>query len=118
METWVLLKVARILAIPEWMFFDPFALMIFLPVLVIREATQLWLSRAAYFRSVENVVEVVLVILIYLLLVWGDYCDHKSDKRYVSSIAIVLSWFVLITMLGRHPMLGTYNIFFTMFYKV
>ena len=95
-----------------------YCLIIFLPVLIFREAAQLMVSGAAYFHSIENIVETVLVILTSLLLLWGDYCDHKGDKRYLSSIAIVLSWSLFITMLGRHPMFGTYNIFITMFYKV
>ena len=95
-----------------------YALMSFFPVLITREVTQLWLSRAGYFRSIENIVEAVLVIIISLLLVWGDYCDHSSEKRYLGAVAIVLSWLLSITMLGRHPKSGHFNIFFTMFYKV
>ena len=95
-----------------------YCLMIFLPTLIIRETAQLMLSGAAYFHSKENIADAVLVILIALLLLWGDYCDHIGDKRYLSSIAIVLSWSLLVTMLGRHPMFGAYNIYITMFYKV
>ena len=71
-----------------------------------------------YFFSFENLLEVCLICLTGFLLFAGGYYCHVGAKRHAAAVAIVLSWSELITMVGRHPKLSTYNIYVTMFYKV
>ena len=93
-------------------------LLVLLSLLIIRETYQFWIHPIEYLRSAENLVEAVMVILVSFLLLWGDYCEYLDDKRFMSSVVIVLAWALFITMLSRHPKAGEYTLFFTMFYKV
>ena len=95
-----------------------YMLLVLLGCLVGREALQLGVAPRRYFFSLENWVEVTLICLTSVLLFHGGYSCHVEAKRHVAAIVIVLSWSELITMVGRHPHLTTYNIYVTMFYKV
>ena len=95
-----------------------YMLLVLLGCLVAREALQLGVAPRRYFFSLENWVEVTLICLTSVLLFHGGYSCHVEAKRHVAAIVIVLSWSELITMVGRHPHLTTYNIYVTMFYKV
>lgn len=86
--------------------------------LVLREALQLGIAPRRYFFSLENWLEMVLIALTSVLLFYGHYGCHVQTKRHLGAAIIVLSWSELITMVGRHPKLTTYNIYVTMFYKV
>ena len=78
------------------------------------------LSDRRYFFSLENWLEVVLISLTVSLLLLSCSADPDSVSiaRHAATAAIVLAWSEWITMVGRHPRLGTYNIYVTMFYKV
>ena len=95
-----------------------YLLLVLLGCLVGREALQLGVAPRRYFFSLENWVELALICLTSVLLFHGGYSCHVEPKRHVAAIVIVLSWSELITMVGRHPHLTTYNIYVTMFYKV
>ena len=87
-------------------------------IYIYRELLQFGIAPRRYFFSPENWLEISLIILISVLLFFGGYGCNVSVKRHVSAFVIVLSWSELITMIGRHPKLSTYNIYVTMFYKV
>ena len=95
-----------------------YLLLVLLGCLVGREALQLGVAPRRYFFSLENWVELALICLTSVLLFHGGYSCNVEPKRHVAAIVIVLSWSELITMVGRHPHLTTYNIYVTMFYKV
>ena len=91
---------------------------VLLVVLGLRELLQFSIAPRRYFFSIENWLELTLIVLISLLLFMGGYGCNVSAKRHIAAVVIVLSWSELITMIGRHPKLSTYNIYVTMFYKV
>ena len=95
-----------------------YILIVLLIILIGRETLQLGVAPRRYFFSIENWVEIALISLTGVLLFHGGYACHIEEKRHVAAIIIVLSWSELITMIGRHPNLTTYNIYVTMFYKV
>lgn len=91
---------------------------VLLVLLGLRELLQFGIAPRRYFFSLENWLEDTLIVLISLLLFMGGYGCYVDAKRHVAAVVIVLSWSVLITMIGRHPKLSTYNLYVTMFYKV
>ena len=92
----------------------------FLLILTIKEMLQFLIAPKRYFFSTENWLEVILIALVSGLLFLGSaqYGCYVEAKRHMAAICIVLSWSILITMIGRHPKLSTLNIYVTMFYKV
>jgi len=91
---------------------------ILLCLLVCREALQFSINPSRYFSSIENIIEVVLMIITAVLLFYGSPGCHLQMKRELSAAALILSWIDLVTMIGRHPMLSNYNTYLTMFYRV
>lgn len=91
---------------------------VLLVILGLRELLQFGTAPRRYFFSLENWLEVTLIALIALLLFMGGYGCYVSAKRHMAAIVIVISWSILITMIGRHPKLSEHNIYMTMFYKV
>eukprot|EP00090_Calanus_glacialis_P042815 TRINITY_DN758_c0_g1_i3.p1 TRINITY_DN758_c0_g1~~TRINITY_DN758_c0_g1_i3.p1 ORF type:complete len:564 (-),score=123.95 TRINITY_DN758_c0_g1_i3:119-1678(-) len=91
---------------------------IFLCLLFIRETLQFSINPSKYLSSIENIIEVVLMIITSVLLFYGSPGCHLQMKRELSAAAILLSWIDLVTMIGRHPMLSNYNTYLTMFYRV
>jgi ankyrin repeat protein len=91
---------------------------ILLGFLTVRELAQFLIAPRRYFFSLENWLEMFLVALTSVLLFHGDYGCNVEEKRHIAAIVIVISWSELITVIGRHPKLSTYNIYVTMFYKV
>ncbi|XP_023324174.1 transient receptor potential cation channel protein painless [Eurytemora carolleeae] len=92
-------------------------LIVLLCILVLRELLQLLVSMKRYLCSLENWIEVAMIVLVVYIL-----CNNTEDdfavNRHLAAIALVFSWTELITMIGRHPKLHHLNIYVTMFYKV
>jgi len=89
-----------------------------LGILIVRETLQFSVSPSQYISSVENIFEVVLIALVGVVLFNGEPGCDLSGKRQVSSVIVLISWIELVTMVGRHPRLSSYNIYSTMFYRV
>eukprot|EP00096_Caligus_rogercresseyi_P013882 TRINITY_DN6471_c0_g1_i1.p1 TRINITY_DN6471_c0_g1~~TRINITY_DN6471_c0_g1_i1.p1 ORF type:complete len:967 (-),score=257.24 TRINITY_DN6471_c0_g1_i1:290-3190(-) len=87
-------------------------------VLAFREILQFGVAPRRYVFSPENWIEIGVISLSFVLLFAGSYGCNVSIKRHASAILIVLSWSELVTMIGRHPKLSTYNIYVIMFYRV
>lgn len=87
-------------------------------IFLLRELLQVLLLPARrYFGSFENWLEMILLALTISMLTSNEKCDG-STQRHVAAIIIISSWSEIITMLGKHPMFGSYNSYVTMFYKV
>lgn len=94
------------------------ALIFLTGILSIREFFQATVSLKRYLFSPENWIEMSMIVIIGLII-GLDRNDFNTDlKRHLAAIAIVLSWAELITLVGKHPKLTTYNVYVTMFYKV
>eukprot|EP00095_Tigriopus_kingsejongensis_P004014 snap_masked-scaffold5_size1054832-processed-gene-0.1 protein:Tk04014 transcript:snap_masked-scaffold5_size1054832-processed-gene-0.1-mRNA-1 annotation:"transient receptor potential cation channel protein painless" len=93
------------------------ALLFLTILLLIREFFQVSVSLKRYIVSPENWIEVSMIILIGFILFWNDTALDGLNRHF-SAIVLVLSWAELITLVGKHPKLTTYNVYVTMFYKV
>ena len=91
---------------------------VFLFMLICRELLQFLVNPLKHLRSFENLLEVILIILIGVLLFHGAPGCHLAEKRELSSAIILISWFELLVMLGRHPTWHRCNIYSTMFFRV
>ena len=87
-----------------------------LVLFVLRELLQITVSVKRYLTSVENWVEVGIILLTVVLLA-TEGSDFQLNRHF-AAIAIVLSWGELIVLVGRHPKLKEYNIYVTMFLRV
>ena len=103
------LKMSRVLKI---------LLIILWSLLIGREATQLIAAPVKYFKSLENFLELFQIILIgCVLFLPSDTVDNKN-VRGSSGVVLLISWFELLLMVGRHPFFHSYNIYSTMFFSV
>jgi len=89
-----------------------------LGILVCRELLQFSISPSQHFSSVENILEVLLIVLTGVLLFDGHPGCQVGFKRELSTAVLLFSWIEFVTMVGRHPRLSSYNIYSTMFYRV
>lgn len=78
----------------------------FLIALIFRELFQLISSPITYIMSLENWLEISLIILTSFLLLCEMSCI--SNRNQISAIVILLSWGELILLVGRHPALATH----------
>lgn len=74
-------------------------------LLVIRELFQLLVSPIRYVQSVENLMEVSLIIVTAWIVFYGG-SDAKT-KQQLSAIAILLSSAELVLLIGQFPTLST-----------
>ncbi len=93
------------------------SLLILTCLLIAREFFQVAVSLKRYILSPENWLEVTVIILILILLFHPEE-GSEDMKRHLAAVAIVLSWAELITLVGKHPKLTTYNVYVVMFYTV
>ena len=85
-------------------------------ILGLVEIFQLAVSLKRYVLSVENWLEVIMIVSVSVLLAneGGDF----RTLRLLAGLAILLSWAKLITLIGKHPKHNRLNIYVTMFFKV
>merc|ERR1711997_1085925 len=96
------------LQIPVW---------VLVVVISLRELLQLAVSLKRYITSVENWLEVIMLVVVVSILL-NNTQERLLLNRHLAAIAIVLSWAELITLIGRHPKLLHCNVYVTMFYRV
>ncbi|XP_046395620.1 transient receptor potential cation channel protein painless-like [Ischnura elegans] len=83
---------------------------ILLIVLAFREFFQLVISPINYVKSLENVLEIVMIVLTMLMLF--TKLEHHV-KQHLAAVSILLLWIELVLLVGRHPRLSTYITMFT-----
>ena len=88
--------------------------LLLLIVLTLRELFQMALSYRRYIFNLENLVEVGLIGLSFVLLL-GPYEPCSVAHRHLSGIVVLLSWGEGLLLMGGHPLLSTY---ITMFREV
>ncbi len=79
----------------------------FLVLLALRELFQALVSFRRYLFSLENLLEVSMIIVTFVLLL-GDLEDQPKAVRGLSATALLFSWAEMVMMLGRHPKLSTF----------
>ena len=88
--------------------------LLLLIVLTLRELFQMALSYRRYIFNLENLVEVGLIGLSFVLLL-GPSEPGCVAHRHLSGIVVLLSWGEGLLLMGGHPLLSTY---ITMFREV
>ena len=76
-------------------------LLVFLAVFCGREVIQVWIDPCHYVKSLENWVELAVILLTSLITLWGGYCDHVEYKRQFAACSMIPSWWLVLTMIGR-----------------
>ena len=79
-------------------------LMISLILLSLRELQQLILHRWFYIKSLENWVEILLIISTFISC--SGVAQGEVLKLHFSAVALLLGWFELLMLLGRLPLLS------------
>lgn len=79
-------------------------LVLCLVVFITRELFQIIVSPMRYFRSLENWLEISLILVTGVILLSASTYNHNQ----ISAIAILLSWAELVLLIGRYPSLSTY----------
>jgi len=88
-----------------------------LVVFLLREILQMIVSMKRYVSSVENWMEIGIIVLVTFILC-NENAENDELNRHFAAMVIVLSWAEMIILIGRHPKLKEYNIYVTMFFKV
>ena len=83
-----------------------------------REALQLSVTPGQYLASAENTLEILMLVLAAVMLGHGAPGCHLAFKREIAASVLLISWILMVTMIGRHPQMSSYNIYSTMFYSV
>uniref|UniRef100_A0A8D8PLL8 Transient receptor potential cation channel protein painless n=1 Tax=Cacopsylla melanoneura TaxID=428564 RepID=A0A8D8PLL8_9HEMI len=78
-------------------------LLLCLVIFIARELFQIIVSPLRYFKSLENWLEISLILVTAIILSSSSY-----NQNQISAIAILLSWAELVLLIGRYPSLSTY----------
>ncbi|KAL1452437.1 hypothetical protein WDU94_006670 [Cyamophila willieti] len=80
-------------------------LFIFLSFFFLRELLQVIVSPIHYFKSLENWLEISLILMTSFILF--DVFPFV-DRNQISALTILFSWTELVLLIGRYPALSTY----------
>lgn len=80
--------------------------LVFLVALILRELFQFILSPITYLMSLENWLEISLIVLTSVLLLGETSRHNVATRNEISAIVILLSWGELILLVGKHPTLA------------
>ncbi|KAG8222678.1 hypothetical protein J437_LFUL015875 [Ladona fulva] len=83
---------------------------IFLAGLALRELFQFIMSPLLYIKSLENILEIAVIVLSVTMLF--SSLDHEI-KQHLAAVIILFVWIELVLLIGRHPKLSTYITMFT-----
>ena len=92
------------------------AIIFLICILGIVEIFQILVSLKRYVLSIENWIEVIMIVIVSVLL--SNEGGNFDLNRSLASIAILLSWAKVITLIGKHPRNNRLNIYVTMFFTV
>jgi ankyrin repeat protein len=79
-------------------------LKVFLIFQIVREILQLIIYRWAYIMSLENWLEMLLIIATFLT--YSGVVKSTQIKRHLSAVALLLGWVELLLLAGRLPQLS------------
>ncbi|KAL1459408.1 hypothetical protein WDU94_011392 [Cyamophila willieti] len=79
-------------------------LLLCLVLFIARELFQIIVSPIRYFKSLENWLEISLILVTAIILL----SSSSYNQNQISAIAILLSWAELVLLIGRYPSLSTY----------
>ncbi|XP_044755452.1 transient receptor potential cation channel protein painless [Coccinella septempunctata] len=79
-------------------------------LLVIRELFQILVNPMGYYKDVDNWLEMILIFLVGFIIFVRD--PSNDSRKQLSSLAILLSTFELVLMVGQHPRLTTNVVMF------
>ena len=69
-------------------------------LLVIREGLQFSVNPSQYLASVENLLEILMMILTFVLLFNGPPGCYLEFKREIATSVLLISWILMVTMIG------------------
>ncbi|XP_049864874.1 transient receptor potential cation channel protein painless [Pectinophora gossypiella] len=75
-------------------------------LLVVRELFQLLVSPTRYLQSIENWMEIALIVVTAWIVCYDS--AQESTKQQLSAVAILLSSAELVLLIGQFPTLSTY----------
>ena len=75
---------------------------ILLCLLVAREALQFSVNPTQYLSSIENVLEIMLMVLTFVLLLNGPPGCNIDFKREIATFVLLISWILLVTLIGKN----------------
>jgi hypothetical protein len=81
-----------------------YILMVLLGMLILRELGQVLMNRMDYIKSMENWLEILLIIV--TLTSCSGLVESIKVNRHLFAIAILLGWFELVLLLGELPVLS------------
>ncbi|KAL3267925.1 hypothetical protein HHI36_007064 [Cryptolaemus montrouzieri] len=79
-------------------------------ILLLRELFQILVSPLNYYRDLDNWIEVILIFIVGSILFINE--PSNDTRKQLASIAILLSAFELVLMMGQHPRLTTNVVMF------
>ena len=81
-----------------------------LVILSMREVFQMFVSFKRYFFNPENLMELTIIILSFIIM----FAETDFEmKRHLAALCILFSWCETLVMIGRHPKLSTNVTMFT-----
>ena len=69
-------------------------------LLVIREGLQFSVNPSQYLASMENLLEILMMVLTFVLLFIGPPGCHLEFKREIATSVLLISWILMVTMIG------------------
>ena len=69
-------------------------------LLVIREGLQFSVNPSQYLASIENLLEILMMVLTFVLLFNGPPGCHLEFKREIATSVLLISWILMVTMIG------------------
>ena len=92
------------------------------PLVLLRECLQIYSSLKSlklYLTSMENYAEILLPLLIFITLIVDseEVLNEIYWKKYIHTLAILISWALVIEMVARHPRINM-SVYLTMFCQV
>ena len=74
---------------------------VLLSVLVLRELVQFSVHPSQYLASTENILEILLLVLSFILLFQGQPGCDLVFKREIATSVLLISWVLMVTMIGN-----------------
>ena len=70
-------------------------------LLIAREGLQFSVNPSQDLASVENLLEILMMVLTFVLLFNGPPGCHLEFKREIATSVLLISWILMVTMIGN-----------------